>query len=136
MKQAFGKPLRLLNSSDFQSVFADAPFRASHQHFLVLARANQLARPRLGLVIAKKHIRLSVQRNRIKRLIRESFRKQQQSLAGIDVIVLARKGMDDLPNVIIAKQLDQQWQRVVRKARQASELKSTSASENPCVGLP
>lgn len=121
MKQAFGKPLRLLNSSDFQSVFDDAPFRASHQHFLLLARANQLDRPRLGLVIAKKHIRLSVQRNRIKRLIRESFRQQQQSLAGIDVIVLARKGMDELPNAEITKQLNQQWQRVLRKARQSQD---------------
>ena len=121
MTQAFGKSLRLLNSSDFQSVFDDAPFRASHQHFLVLARANQLDRPRLGLVIAKKHVRLAVQRNRIKRLIRESFRQQQQTLAGIDVIVLARKGMDELTNPVITKQLNQQWQRVLRKARQTQD---------------
>lgn len=125
MKQAFGKSLRLLHSSDFQSVFDDAPFRASHQYFLVLARSNQLGRPRLGLVIAKKHIRLAVQRNRIKRLIRESFRQQQQSLTGIDVIVLARKGMDELSNAVISKQLDQQWQRVLRKARQTQDKKPT-----------
>lgn len=117
MKWAFGKSLRLLSSNDFQSVFNDAPFRASHQHFLVLARANHLDRPRLGLVIAKKHVRLAVQRNRIKRLIRESFRLQQQSLAGIDVIVLARKGMGELPSAAITKQLNQQWQRVLRKAQ-------------------
>lgn len=121
MKQAFGKSLRLLSSSDFQSVFDGAAARISHQHFLILARANQLDHPRLGLVIAKKHIRLAVARNRIKRLIRESFRQQQQSLAGIDVIVLARKGMDDLTNPVIAKQLQQQWQRVIRKLSQTSQ---------------
>lgn len=121
MKQAFGKSLRLLSSSEFKNVFDDATARISHQHFLILARANQLDRPRLGLVIAKKHIRFAVARNRMKRLIRESFRLQQQPLSGIDVIVLARKGMDELTNPVIAKQLSQQWQRVQRKMRQASE---------------
>ena len=119
MKQAFGKSLRLLSSSDFQSVFDGATARISHQHFLILARTNKLDHPRLGLVIAKKHIRLAVARNRIKRLIRESFRQQQQSLAGIDVIVLARKGMGELPSATITKQLSQQWQRVLRKAHPA-----------------
>jgi ribonuclease P protein component len=121
VKQAFGKPLRLLSSSDFQSVFDGASARISHQHFLILARANHLDRPRLGLVIAKKHIRLAVARNRIKRLIRESFRHQQQPLSGIDVIVLARKGMDELANPVVTKQLNQQWQRVLRKMQQATE---------------
>jgi ribonuclease P protein component len=121
VKQAFGKPLRLLSSSDFQSVFDGATARISHQHFLILARANHLDRPRLGLVIAKKHIRLAVARNRIKRLIRESFRHQQQPLSGIDVIVLARKGMDELANPVVTKQLNQQWQRVLRKMQQATE---------------
>jgi ribonuclease P protein component len=121
VKQAFGKSLRLLSSSDFQSVFDGATARISHQHFLILARENRFDRPRLGLVIAKKHIRLAVARNRIKRLIRESFRLQQQTLTGIDVIVLARKGMDGLENPTITKQLNQQWQRVLRKLRRPEE---------------
>jgi len=117
--QAFTKSMRLLNSSDFQSVFDDAPLRTSHQHFLFLARQNQLNRPRLGLVIAKKHIRHAVDRNRMKRLIRETFRVKQQQLAGIDVIVLARKGMNDSTNVELIEQLNGQWQRLIRKFQKA-----------------
>lgn len=112
---AFTKSMRLLNSKDFQIVFDDAPLRTSHQHFLFLARINQLDRPRLGLVIAKKHIRHAVDRNRMKRLIRETFRAKQQQLAGLDVIVLARKGMNNSPNGLLIEQLNGQWDRLIRR---------------------
>lgn len=114
----FSKSLRLLEAADFQQVFDDAPFRASHQHFLILARTNQLAIGRLGLVIAKKHLRLAVERNRFKRLIRESFRTRQNAFAGLDVIVLSRKGLENMGNAEFSQQLDQQWQRIFKKARQ------------------
>lgn len=117
---AFTKSARLLSSNDFQTVFNDAPFRASHQHFLFLARQNSLNLPRLGLVIAKKHIRLAVERNRVKRLIRETFRIKQQQLPGIDVIVLARKGMNELTNAVLIEQLDLQWQRLIRRTQKSS----------------
>ena len=117
--QAFTKSMRLLHSNDFQTVFDDAPLRTSHQHFLFLARTNQLDRPRLGLVIAKKHIRHAVDRNRMKRLIRETFRAKQQQLAGIDVIVLARKGMNDATNTLLIEQLNGQWDRLIRRLQKA-----------------
>jgi ribonuclease P protein component len=111
--------MRLLHSNDFQCIFDDAPLRTSHQHFLFLARQNELDRPRLGLVIAKKNIRLAVNRNRMKRLIRETFRAKQQQLAGIDVIVLARKGMSDITNAVLIEQLNKQWQGLTRKLQKA-----------------
>ncbi|WP_331345094.1 ribonuclease P protein component [Cellvibrio sp. UBA7661] len=113
----FTKSLRLLCAADFKPVFDDAPFRASHQFFLILARENQLTQPRLGLVMAKKHIRLAVERNRMKRLTRESFRLYQQDLAGLDIVVLSRKGMDSLSNTDFNQQLNQQWQRIFKKVR-------------------
>lgn len=112
----FNKSLRLLNSSDFKPVFDSPTAKASQQHFLILARTNELGRPRLGLVIAKKNIRNAVDRNRMKRLIRESFRLQQHQLPPIDAIVLARRGMDQLDNATLSKQLNKQWQRLIRKA--------------------
>ena len=123
---AFTKSLRLLSSNDFQTVFNDAPLRASHQNFLFLARQNSTDLPRLGLVIAKKHIRLAVQRNRVKRLIRETFRIKQQLLPGIDVIVLARKGMNDLTNTALIEQLDLQWQRLIRRTQKSAALQQPS----------
>jgi ribonuclease P protein component len=127
---SYSKSMRLLNSSDFQTVFDDAPLRTSHQHFLFLARQNELNRPRLGLVIAKKNIRLSVDRNRMKRLIRETFRAKQQQLAGIDVIVLARKGMNDVTNIVLIEQLNKQWQSLIRKLQKAKSEQQVSAQSS------
>lgn len=118
---AFSKSFRLLNASDYQSVFNDAPFRASHQHLLILSRPNLTETPRLGLVIAKKHIRLAVQRNRIKRILRETFRQNQQQLGGIDAVVLARAGLDKLDNQQLHKLFNKQWARIIKKANKAAE---------------
>lgn len=130
---AFTKSLRLLSSNDFQTVFNDAPLRASHQNFLFLARQNALNHPRLGLVIAKKHIRLAVQRNRVKRLIRETFRTKQQQLPDIDVIVLARKGMNDLTNAALVEQLDLQWQRLIRRTQKTAIQAKPEEGSGPCA---
>lgn len=72
--------------------------------------------PRLGLVIAKKNVRLAVKRNRLKRLIRESFRHKQHHLPAIDAIVLARRGTENLNNIEITKILNDLWQRVAKRA--------------------
>lgn len=121
MKQTFGKSLRLLNSGDFQQVFDSASFRISHQHLLLLACHNGRGSPRLGLVVAKKHLRLAVDRNRIKRLCRESFRKRQADFADLDLIILSRNGLDKLDNASVYSMLDHQWQRLLKKVRQQAE---------------
>lgn len=114
--KTFGKNLRLLNASDFKAVFDDAPIRASHQHLLILSRKNTSDTPRLGLVIAKKNVRLAVSRNRIKRIARESFRLHQDKLDGIDAVVLARRGLDSLDNADLHKLFNKQWARIIKKA--------------------
>ncbi len=110
------KKNKLLNQKEFSWVFESADYKASHKYCLILARDSQIDKPRLGLVIAKKHIKLAVQRNRIKRIIRESFRHNQHQLPSIDAIVLSRNGLADLDNPTIHKMLDQLWQKIQRKA--------------------
>lgn len=82
---------RLLRAADFSRVFAGAT-RRSDRYFTVLARPNGLAHDRLGLAIAKKQLRRAVDRNRIKRLVREYFRREVQPTAGsgLDYVVMAR----------------------------------------------
>lgn len=94
---SFGKSSRLLNASDYQAVFDGAELKVSKQQVLYLARLNGKSHSRLGLVIAKKNIRLAVQRNRIKRILRECFRTQQGDI-GVDIVVLARRGLDEMDN--------------------------------------
>lgn len=113
----FNRSQRLLNAADFQNVFSEPPFRASHQFCLILAKPNNLDYNRLGLVIAKKNIRLAVHRNRIKRMIRESFRHLPRNKCGIDAIVLARKGLGEIDNSAITQIVDKQWLRIQKKAQ-------------------
>ena len=121
---SFTKADRLLHSSDFTPVFDDAPFRASHPQFLILSRPNALGQPRLGLVIAKKNVHRAVNRNRLKRLIRESFRGKQHHLPAIDAIVLARRGTENLNNSEIHNILNDLWKRVAKKATTADNVKA------------
>ena len=124
---SFSRALRLLTPADYKSVFDAADLRVSCKELLILARTNQFDHPRLGIVVAKKHVRRAVQRNRAKRLIRESFRLHQGELicalgtetenAGLDAIVLARGGVDKLDNPALRDQLDQLWRQLQRKAR-------------------
>ncbi|CAA0081445.1 Ribonuclease P protein component [BD1-7 clade bacterium] len=69
--------------------------------------------------MAKKNVRYAVQRNRIKRIIRESFRLHQHELPPIDVIVLARRGLDDFTNAQLHAEFEQAWQRVTKKFNQS-----------------
>lgn len=111
----FAKAARLLTPADFKRVFDAAALKISCKEILILARANAGDRPRLGLVVAKKHVRLAHQRNRVKRIARESFRHQPQ-LGGWDVVVLARGGIAALDNPALRGQFDQLWQQLRRKA--------------------
>jgi ribonuclease P protein component len=120
---SFGKAKRLLNARDYSPVFDSPDARASHQHLLLLARFTQGPEHRLGLVIAKKNVRLAVQRNRIKRLSREFFRSLPNSDLSMDVVLLARRGMGDLDNAELSSILQQQWQKLVR--HQAKTTTST-----------
>lgn len=104
-KQGFKKTSRLLGPSQFNPVFQHASFKLSSRFLLILAiRSGNPAR--LGMVIAKKHIKSAVQRNRIKRLIRESFRIKAEEFGTIDMVVLARQGLDKLGNPEIAAELN------------------------------
>jgi len=114
----FPKTSRLLAGAQFQRIFKQAAFKVSHAHFLILANNNDLAHPRLGLVVGKKHCRLAVGRNRLKRHIRETFRHWQHHLGGIDAIVLPRSGASELSDRALHQTLNQQWQRLA-KQRQA-----------------
>ena len=110
----FSKAKRLLNAEDYGRVFEGPDARASHRHLLLLAKINTGPEHRLGLVIAKKNVRLAVQRNRIKRVVREVFRTLPAGQQPMDVIVLARRGMGQLDNAELSSILRQQWQKLVR----------------------
>lgn len=114
VSRGFDREKRLLTPRQFKAVFDSPSGKAPGKSVLLLARDNELDHPRLGLVIGKKSVKLAVERNRIKRQIRESFRQNQDNLIGWDIVVVARKGLGDLENAELAKQFDKLWKRLAR----------------------
>ena len=107
----FPRVVRLLNQEDFNFVFADArPFRS--KAFTLLVRNNNLTHPRLGLAISKKAVHRSVDRNRLKRLVRETFRNRMSELPEVDIVVLAKPEAVNMRNHEINRILAQQWARI------------------------
>lgn len=95
--RGFPKSSRLLNADDYQTVFNQSRYKVSCRNFLILATPNPGPASRLGLVVAKKNVNRAVQRNRIKRQIREWFRHTELKIC-LDLVVLVRRDTDKLPN--------------------------------------
>lgn len=115
----FHRELRLLTPGDFTFVFQQ-PQRAGTQHITILGRSNTLGYPRIGLTVAKKNVRRAHERNRIKRLVRESFRLRQHQLPTMDFVIVAKKGISTLDNRTLHATLDKLWHRHCRLARSSS----------------
>lgn len=110
------KDNRLLDAEAFGRVFEKAT-RSRDNCFTVLCRSNDSTVARLGLAISKKQCKKASARNRLKRLIRESFRHHQQELAGLDIVVMNKAAAADEKNARLLGSLEKHWDACVR-ARQ------------------
>jgi len=105
--------LKLLNSENYNFVFSGSQ-RFGNGSLTVLARKNDLEHPRLGLAISKKCAKRAVDRNRIKRLFRESFRLNQHTLPNVDIVAMCKPSILSLDNAEMQRQIETQW-RFMRK---------------------
>lgn len=110
----FSRELRLLTPTHFTYVFDNA-IPAVSPSFTILARTNSQPSPRLGITLAKKRIRKAHDRNRLKRLIRESFRHKQHDLPNVDIIVIGKSGADKLSNQEIFATMDKLWKKLAKR---------------------
>ncbi|MYL23681.1 ribonuclease P protein component [Vreelandella massiliensis] len=117
LRQGYPRCLRLLSAGDFRHVFEHADLKVHGKGMMALARWNTHGHPRLGLVVSKKNVKLAVQRNRFKRLVRESIRLRQHQLPAVDIVVLARRGVHELDNETLHRQLHGMWKRLQREAQ-------------------
>ena len=112
---SFPPSARLLRPEDYRRVFDTPAFKVSSAAFLLLAQHSDTNNSRVGIIVAKKHVRRAIRRNRIKRLIREQFRLNRPS-PNLDLVVLARSAADTMDNAQIASELGRLWSDLQRKA--------------------
>jgi len=120
-KFGFNRHLRITSPADYKRVFAN-PIKSGDSVFTVLAKSNDSQQARLGLAIAKKQLRRAVDRNRVKRQIRESFRLYKDTLPAIDIVVLAKHATNNKNNTELADALKKHWQNLVKQCAKSSCL--------------
>ena len=114
----FSRQSRLLRPSEFKSVFQQAT-RSGDDCFRIMARVNGIQRNRLGMAVSKKACARAVGRNRIKRVVRESFRARMVGTNmnnTMDFVVLPTGKAAKQSNKVLDESLTTHWQRLTRKA--------------------
>lgn len=114
-EQSFPVRARLSTPTDFHRVFS-RPRRMFGAGYTLLIRVNDLGRPRLGLAISKRRASRAAQRNRLKRIARESFRRASADLPPVDIIAQCSRGATELSNKRLHDTLVQAWASI-RKMR-------------------
>lgn len=77
------------------------------------AVSNEAGFARLGMAVPKRLIKTAVGRNRIKRIIRESFRQNQKALTGFDVIVVVHKPVEN--DLLVREVVTKTWSQVTER---------------------
>lgn len=107
----FQPECRLLKAAEFKAVFDHAMYKVHQPGFMLLAiqRSAESSQSRIGIVVAKRKIKRAHERNRFKRLTRESFRLHQQQLSALDIVIMAKQGADHIQNPDMHQELQTAW---------------------------
>lgn len=84
------KQAKMIKTDEFSSVF-NFRKRISAQYLAIYYQPNKQQRARLGLVVSKKTAKLAVNRNYMRRVLREFFRVQQHEICHVDLIIRVQK---------------------------------------------
>ena len=103
-----------MTPTHFNYVFDNA-IPVSSPSFTLLARNNGTERSRLGITIAKKRVKKAHDRNRLKRVIRESFRLRQNQLPNVDIVVIGKSNAEQLSNAQLFALLDKLWKKLAKR---------------------
>lgn len=115
----FQPSARLRKPAEFKLVFNEGQ-RVKRQLIATVFRPNQASEARLGLAIAKKSVPHACERNRIKRLIREDFRKNRSRLPAVDLVFYAQPGLAKLGNPALRALLAEVWTKVIERCAHRS----------------
>jgi ribonuclease P protein component len=114
-ESSFPRQARLTTPADFKRVF-NKPTVSADRMFKVLARTGKSDRSRLGMAVSRQVDKRSVGRNRIKRVIRESFRQYfaaDKAIPAVDFVVLPRSECATICTRELRDSLARHWARIL-----------------------
>jgi ribonuclease P protein component len=110
----FPPTARVLRKVDFEAIYRHGR-RHGNSHFSLTVHPNELATARLGMAIAARTVGKAVSRNRLRRIIRESFRCVREDLPSVDIIVGARAAARDASASELRTSLERLWNKVLSR---------------------
>jgi ribonuclease P protein component len=111
---------RLLRKVDYEAVYARGRRFGDNLFGVHYLQREPPGPPRIGLSVGLKAAGGGVRRNRIRRVVRESFRLVQHRLGGLDVVVTARGGVRLAPDAAVRSSLDAVWSKLARQCGASS----------------
>jgi ribonuclease P protein component len=112
----FPRAARLLKPGDFARL-RQASRRIGSRYFSAEFRITDDTAARMGLAVSRRVSKLAVQRNRLKRLARDSFRRNRATLGPVDVLVIARSAAVAVAGSELLADLDLLWSKLPRAQR-------------------
>lgn len=107
---------RIRQPAEFKQAFAKG-FRITRSPLSAVCRPQGAEHPqpgpRLGLAISRKAAPRAIDRNRIKRIIREEFRHNQARLPAVDLVFYGTAGLDAMEAERLRKVLSEIWLKVI-----------------------
>ncbi|MBX9585983.1 MAG: ribonuclease P protein component [Gammaproteobacteria bacterium] len=109
--QRFTRHMRLRSEAEFMAVF-QRPRRFSDQNLVALCRHNDIHHARLGVSVPKRAFKLASDRNAVKRVIRDSFRRRQVQLDSLDIVIVVKIPSSTFSKRELRECIERLWQKV------------------------
>ena len=120
----YPRDARLSGARAFAHVFRRGR-RFRSRYFAFVVRRNDAGTARLGFAISRRRVASAVARNRLKRVVRESFRHARSSLPDVDIVVMAETAAPGCDAETLRDSLDRSWDNVRRHGAQRRRKKGS-----------
>ena len=120
----FTKKAKLIKTDEFSSVF-NFRKRISAKFLALHYQPNQIGRARLGLVVGKKVAKRAVDRNYMRRVLREFFRMQQHEINHVDLVIRVQKKFDKEDFIQIKQEFDSLIAKINQRTKMGQQLSSS-----------